>query len=84
MTKKLFLFYFQDVIKMQLNKLKKLIGTFRNNDDNIMILFIICASAVVIIGIFPFLRIGLLIICFCVVGIISIFLYETLNYTEEL
>jgi len=70
---------------MQLNKLKKLIGTFRNNDDNIMILFIICASAVAVIGIFPpFLRMGLLIIGFCVAGIISIFLYEALNYMEEL
>jgi len=70
---------------MQLNKLKKLIGTFRNNDDNIMILFIICASVVAVIGIFPpFLRIGLLIIAFCIVGIIGIFLYEALNYMEEL
>ena len=70
---------------MQLNKLKKLMGTFRNNDDNIMILFIICASAVAAIGISPhFLRIGLLIIGFCVVGIIVIFLYEVLNYIEEL
>ena len=63
----------------------KRIGTFRNNDDNIMILFILCASAVAAIGIFPpFLRIGLLIIGFCVVGIIVIFLYEALNYIEEL
>jgi len=78
-------FSFKDVLKMQLNKLKKLMGTFRNNDDNIMILFIICASAVAAIGIFPpFLRIGLLIIGFCVVGIIVIFLYEVLNYIEEL
>jgi len=57
---------------MQLNKLKKLMGTFRNNDDNIIILFILCASAVAAIGIFPpFL-------------IIVIFLYEVLNYIEEL
>jgi len=65
-------FSFKDVLKMQLNKLKKLMGTFRNNDDNIIILFILCASAVAAIGIFPpFL-------------IIVIFLYEVLNYIEEL